>query len=81
MLELLRRGASSKIAALVLFLPLIVAFSLWGIGPDWKGGGGASTWVAKVGNTPTYPEEFQRAYRHRPTGAEYGAWPVDQGDS
>jgi peptidyl-prolyl cis-trans isomerase D len=64
MLETLRRGASSKIAALVLFLPLIVAFSLWGIGPDWKGGGAGSTWVAKVGNTPIYPEEFQRAYQN-----------------
>jgi peptidyl-prolyl cis-trans isomerase D len=64
MLELLRRGASSKIAAIVLFLPLIVAFSLWGIGPDWKGSGSGSNWVAKVGNTPIYPEEFQRAYQN-----------------
>ena len=62
MLELLRRGATSKIAALLLFAPLILAFSLWGIGPEWRGGG--STWLAKVGNQPIYAEEFQRAYQN-----------------
>ncbi len=63
MLEMLRRGATSKVAALVLFLPLIVAFSLWGIGPDWKGGS-SNQWLAKVGGTAVYPEEFQRAYQN-----------------
>lgn len=63
MLDTLRRGATSKIAAVVLFLPLIVAFSLWGIGPDWKAGSG-SPWLAKVGSTAVYPEEFQRAYQN-----------------
>jgi peptidyl-prolyl cis-trans isomerase D len=62
MLELLRRGATSKIAALILFLPLIFAFALWGIGPEWRSGG--STWLAKVGDTAIYPEEFQRAYQN-----------------
>ena len=61
MLETLRRGATSKVAAVILFLPLIVAFAFWGIGPEWRGGG--STWLAKVGDQRIYPEEFQRAYQ------------------
>ena len=61
MLELLRRGATSKIAATVLFLPLIVAFAFWGIGPEWSNSG--STWLAKIGDQRIYPEEFQRAYQ------------------
>jgi peptidyl-prolyl cis-trans isomerase D len=61
MLELLRRGASSKLAALFLFAPLILAFSLWGIGPEVRGG--STPWLAKVGDSRIYPEEFQRAYQ------------------
>ena len=61
MMELLRRGATSKVAAVMLFLPLIAAFALWGIGPEWRSGG--QGWLAKVGNSPIYPEEFNRAYR------------------
>ena len=33
MLDILRRGASSKFAALLLFIPLIVGFAFFGIGP------------------------------------------------
>ncbi len=61
MLELLRRGATSKVAAVILFLPLIVAFAFWGIGPEWSNGG--STWLAKVGDQRINPEDFQRAYQ------------------
>ena len=62
MMETLRRGATSKVAVVVLFLPLIGAFALWGIGPEWRSGGQA--WLAKVGNSPIYPEDFNRAYRN-----------------
>ncbi len=62
MLDTLRRGATSKFAAALLFIPLIVAFAFWGIGPEWRGSG--STYLAKVGNQVIYPEEFQRAYQN-----------------
>lgn len=62
MLETLRRGATSKIAAVVLFIPLIIAFAFWGIGPEWRGAGG--TYLAKIGSQHIYPEEFQRAYQN-----------------
>lgn len=62
MLETLRRGATSKIAAGIFFIPLIVAFAFWGIGPEWRTS--RSSWVAKVGDQPIYPEEFQRAYQN-----------------
>ncbi len=62
MLDTLRRGATSKIAAIVLFLPLIVAFAFWGIGPEWSGG--RTTYLAKVGDQKIYAEEFQRAYQN-----------------
>ncbi len=61
MLDLLRRGATSKIAAVLLFLPLIVAFSFWGIGPEWSSG--RASYLAKVGDQRIYAEEFQRAYQ------------------
>ena len=62
MLDTLRRGATSKIAAIILFLPLIVAFAFWGIGPEWSSN--RSTYLAKVGDQRIYPEEFQRAYQN-----------------
>ena len=61
MLDMLRRGATSKVAATLLFLPLIIAFAFWGIGPEWSGR--STTWLAKVGDQRIYPEEFQRAYQ------------------
>lgn len=61
MLDTLRRGATSKVAAAILFIPLIIAFAFWGIGPEWRSSGG--TYLAKVGNQHIYPEEFQRAYQ------------------
>ena len=62
MMETLRRGATSKFAALILFIPLIFAFALWGIGPEWRSGG--SSWLAKVGDAQIKPEDFQRAYQN-----------------
>lgn len=63
MLDTLRRGATSKIAAFIIFIPLIIAFALWGVGPELRRGG--TTSVARVGNTDITPEEFQRAFQNR----------------
>ncbi len=63
MLDTLRRGATSKIAAVIIFVPLILAFALWGVGPELRRGG--NTAVARVGSTDITPDEFQRAFQNR----------------
>jgi peptidyl-prolyl cis-trans isomerase D len=61
MLELLRRGATSKIAAIVIFVPLIAAFALWGIAPEMRNTGGNT--LATVGKMTISPEQFQQSYQ------------------
>ena len=61
MLDTLRRGATSKIAALIIFVPLILAFALWGVGPELRRTG-ANT-LAKVGSTEITPDQFQTAFQ------------------
>jgi peptidyl-prolyl cis-trans isomerase D len=61
MLELLRRGATSKIAAIIIFVPLIAAFALWGIAPEMRRSGGTA--IATVGKTEISPEQFQQGYQ------------------
>lgn len=61
MLDSLRRGATSKIAALIIFVPLILAFALWGVGPELRNTG-ANT-LATVGGTAITPDQFQAAYQ------------------
>jgi peptidyl-prolyl cis-trans isomerase D len=62
MLETLRRGATSKIAAIIIFVPLILAFSLWGVGPESIRQTGGNT-IAKIGTTEVSPDQFQAAYQ------------------
>ena len=61
MLDSLRRGATSKVAALIIFIPLIFAFALWGVGPELRRSG-VNT-LAKVGATEITPDQFQSAYQ------------------
>jgi peptidyl-prolyl cis-trans isomerase D len=61
MLETLRKGATSKFAAIIIFAPLILAFTLWGIAPEMRGG--STSALAKVGKTEITPEQFQQAYQ------------------
>ncbi len=61
MLETLRRGATTKIAAIIIFVPLIAAFALWGIAPEMRRAGGGT--LATVGNTEISPEQFQQSYQ------------------
>jgi peptidyl-prolyl cis-trans isomerase D len=61
MLDLLRRGATTKFAAVVIFIPLIVAFALWGIEPSVRQTGGNT--LARVGATEITPDQFRDAYQ------------------
>jgi peptidyl-prolyl cis-trans isomerase D len=61
MLETLRKGATSKVAAIVIFVPLILAFALWGIAPEMRNAG--SSTLARVGKTEITPDQFQQAYQ------------------
>jgi peptidyl-prolyl cis-trans isomerase D len=60
MLDTLRRGASSKIAVAIVFLPLILAFILWGIADVFRVSG--ENTVARVGKSEISATEFQQAY-------------------
>jgi peptidyl-prolyl cis-trans isomerase D len=60
MLDTLRRGASSKIAVAIVFLPLILAFVLWGIADVFRVSGDNT--IARVGKTEISAAEFQQAY-------------------
>ena len=61
MLDTLRRGATSKVAALIIFIPLIFAFALWGVGPELRRTGGNT--IATVGGTEISPDQFQQAFQ------------------
>jgi peptidyl-prolyl cis-trans isomerase D len=61
MLETLRRGATTKFAAVIIFFPLIIAFALWGIEPQSRGVGGNT--LATVGRQTITPDQFQQAYQ------------------
>lgn len=61
MLDQLRRGATTKFAAVVIFFPLIIAFALWGIEPSVRQTG-ANT-LARVGATEITPDQFREAYQ------------------
>jgi peptidyl-prolyl cis-trans isomerase D len=63
MLDTMRRGATSKFAAVIIFVPLILAFALWGVGPEMRRN--ANTAVATVGTAEISPDEFQRAFQNR----------------
>jgi peptidyl-prolyl cis-trans isomerase D len=61
MLDALRRGATGWIAKILLLVPLVIAFSIWGIGDVVRQTGSAT--VARVGKTDITADEFQRTYQ------------------
>jgi peptidyl-prolyl cis-trans isomerase D len=60
MLDAMRRGATGWIAKILLLIPLVIAFAIWGIGDMIRQVGTSS--VANVGKTEISTDEFQRAY-------------------
>ena len=62
MLDALRRGATGWIAKILLLVPLVVAFSIWGIGDVVRRSGGDT--IARVGKAEIGVDEFQRAYQN-----------------
>ncbi len=61
MLEKIRKSASSRIVQVLIILPLIVAFAIWGIEDMLRGFGRGD--LAVVGNRTISTEEFQENYR------------------
>ncbi|MBV1693210.1 MAG: SurA N-terminal domain-containing protein [Hyphomicrobiales bacterium] len=61
MLEKLRKGATTKIAAIVIFIPLIIAFAIWGVADVFRGYGQGA--LATVGGTEISRDQFQQAYQ------------------
>jgi peptidyl-prolyl cis-trans isomerase D len=62
MLQSLRKIATSRIAAFVLFLPLIVSFGIWGIADIFRGN--TDTTVYSVGSTKVPVELYARDYHN-----------------
>jgi peptidyl-prolyl cis-trans isomerase D len=62
MLQQLRSIATSKIAAIVIFGPLIVSFAAWGIADVFRGGSDAS--IATVGSDKISPDEYARDFNN-----------------
>ena len=60
MLQQLRSVATSKIAAVIIFVPLIISFAAWGIADVFKGS--TDTSVATVGDTKIPVEDYQRDF-------------------
>ncbi len=61
MLDAMRRGATGWIAKILLLVPLVIAFSIWGIGDVVRQTGTDA--VANVGKSKITADEFQRAYQ------------------
>ena len=61
MLDAMRRGATGWIAKILLLVPLVIAFSIWGIGDVVRRTGTEA--VARVGKTDILADEFQRVYQ------------------
>jgi peptidyl-prolyl cis-trans isomerase D len=61
MLDALRRGATGWIAKILLLVPLVIAFAVWGIGDVVRQTGGAT--VARIGKADITADEFQRTYQ------------------
>jgi peptidyl-prolyl cis-trans isomerase D len=61
MLDTLRRGAASWIGKILVLIPLVIAFAIWGIADVFRGYGQGE--IARVGKSEITVEEFQRAYR------------------
>jgi peptidyl-prolyl cis-trans isomerase D len=62
MLEKLRKGATTKIAAVIIFFPLIIAFAIWGVADVFRGYGHGA--LATVGRTEISQDAFQQAYQN-----------------
>lgn len=61
MLESIRKAASSWVVKLIIIVPLIIAFAVWGIEDMLRGGGRGA--IATVADHQITPEEFQDNYR------------------
>ena len=62
MLQKIRSVATSRIAAIVIFVPLILSFAAWGIADVFRGNSDLS--IATVGSEKISPEEFQRDFNN-----------------
>jgi peptidyl-prolyl cis-trans isomerase D len=62
MLQKLRSVATSRIAAIIIFVPLIISFAAWGIADIFRGGGDVS--IATVGSEKISAEEYQRDFNN-----------------
>jgi peptidyl-prolyl cis-trans isomerase D len=62
MLQSLRKIATSRIAAFVLFVPLIISFAVWGIADIFRGG--TDTTALSVGSVSVPVDQFARDYHN-----------------
>jgi len=62
MLQSLRKIATSKVAAVILFVPLIVSFAVWGIADIFRGG--TDTTAFTVGSVAVPIENFSRDFHN-----------------
>jgi peptidyl-prolyl cis-trans isomerase D len=62
MLQSLRRIATSKVAAVILFVPLIISFAVWGIADIFRGS--PDTTAFSVGSVQVGVDSFARDYRN-----------------
>ncbi|MEL6291296.1 MAG: SurA N-terminal domain-containing protein [Pseudomonadota bacterium] len=63
MMEAIRKGASSWIVKLLVIVPLVLAFAVWGIEDMLRGF--SPSGVAKVGDREISQEEFQDSYNQQ----------------